>query len=75
VKELEGIPYKSVVMKLDYLVIGAQSSPAWAYSTYGRKIERAIELRDRGIDIIILHEDDFISQAERHLPESGSSIP
>jgi hypothetical protein len=33
VKSLEGIPYNTVIKNLDYLVIGAQSSPAWAYST------------------------------------------
>jgi hypothetical protein len=72
VKSLEGIPYDSVIQNLDYLVIGAQSSPAWAYSTYGRKIERVIELRDKGNEISILHEDDFISQAGRFLPDLGS---
>lgn len=72
VKSLEGIPYKTVIKNLDYLVIGAQSSPAWAYSTYGRKIEKVIEWRQKGQEILILHEDDFILQATKHLPELSS---
>ena len=39
VERLEGIPKTGISESLDYLVIGAQSSPAWAFSTYGRKIE------------------------------------
>jgi NAD-dependent DNA ligase len=65
VKSIGGIPCNSVILDLDYLVIGAQSSPAWAYSTYGRKIEKVIEYRERGSDITILHEDDFIAQAKQ----------
>ncbi|MCF8090350.1 MAG: hypothetical protein K9L23_20085, partial [Desulfotignum sp.] len=39
VERLGGVPRKKPVISLDYPVIGAQSSPAWVYSTYGRKIE------------------------------------
>ncbi len=35
-----GIPINSIVKELDYLVIGAQASLAWLYSTCGRKIEK-----------------------------------
>jgi len=69
VELLEGIPYKTVIKNLDYLVIGAQSSPAWAYSTYGRKIEKVIEFRKSGQEISILHENDFIMQASKRLPD------
>jgi NAD-dependent DNA ligase len=53
-----------VVNHLDYLVISAQSSPCWAYSTYGRKIEKVINNRNKGDETTILHEDDFIEQAK-----------
>ena len=62
VETLHGIPKNSVSRDLDYLVIGAQSSPAWAYATYGRKIEAAINLNQQGSTITILHEDDFLGQ-------------
>ena len=64
VKSLGGKPSTNVSYHLDYLVIGAQSSPAWAYSTYGRKIEAVIDNRKKGCKTIILHEDDFIKQAK-----------
>ena len=48
VRKLDGIPKNNAVAQLDYLVVGAQSSPCWAYSTYGRKIEAVIENREKG---------------------------
>jgi NAD-dependent DNA ligase len=45
---------------LNYLVIGANSSPCWVYSTYGRKIEQAMQLRQNGNQPLILYEDTFI---------------
>jgi len=71
VESLGGIPCANVIRDLNYLVIGAQSSPAWAYSTYGRKVEKVIEYRDSGQEITILHEDDFVSQASERLPILG----
>jgi len=60
---LGGIPKDNISSMVNYLVIGAQSSPCWAYSTYGRKIEAAIKLQKEGKDITIMHEDDFLRQA------------
>lgn len=37
-----------VTLQTDYLVIGALVSPDWKHETYGRKIERAMSLRDGG---------------------------
>lgn len=64
VKAVDGIPVGSVSETLDYLVIGAQSSPCWVYSTYGRKIEKAINYQKAGVPLTILHENDFIRQLE-----------
>ena len=66
VEALSGIAKNNVSSGLDYLVIGAQSSPAWAYATYGRKIESAIHFNMKGSGITILHEDDFIRQSKIH---------
>ena len=63
VENLGGIPKNSVGIDLNYLVIGAQSSPCWAYSTYGRKIEQVFANRKKGGNTTILHEDDFIEQS------------
>jgi len=64
IEKIGGVPKNNVTKGLSYLVIGAQSSPCWVYSTYGRKIEEVIEnRRHRKSKTIILHEDDFLSQA------------
>jgi hypothetical protein len=35
-------------------------NPAWAFASYGRKIEKAINLNNsKGLEILIIHEDDF----------------
>lgn len=45
--------------RVNYLVVGSQGNPCWAYACYGRKIEKAIELRKQGAQIVIVHEADF----------------
>lgn len=42
-----------------YLIIGADGNPCWAYACYGRKVERAVELRKQGARVLIVHENDF----------------
>lgn len=64
--DLGGVPKNSVAIDLNYLIIGSQSSPCWAYSTYGRKIEQVFKYRDKGGKTAILHEDDFVEQARSH---------
>ncbi|GMA55471.1 hypothetical protein GCM10025857_68280 [Alicyclobacillus contaminans] len=43
----------------DYLVVGDQGNPCWAFSCYGRKVEKAVKLRKQGRRILIIHEVDF----------------
>ena len=57
--------HKSVVRELDYLVIGADGNPCWAFACYGRKVEAAIEYRKQGCKIVMVHEDDFWEAVER----------
>ncbi|SFU69958.1 BRCT domain-containing protein [Alicyclobacillus macrosporangiidus] len=49
----------SVTADTDYLVVGDQGNPCWAFSCYGRKVERAMHLRKQGHRILIVHEVDF----------------
>jgi NAD-dependent DNA ligase len=49
----------NISMDVDYLVIGAEGNSAWAYACYGRKVERAVELRKKGHPVILVHETDF----------------
>lgn len=53
----EVVPYLSA--KVKYLVIGADGNPCWAYACYGRKVEKAVELRKAGVRVLIVHENDF----------------
>ena len=44
---------------MDYLIVGADGNPCWAFACYGRKIEKAMELRKAGARIALVHESDF----------------
>lgn len=59
VRELGGEPLAGVSAKLQYLVIGAEGNPCWAYACYGRKVEKAVELRRKGVKVVLVHENDF----------------
>lgn len=54
-----GIFNNSVTKNTNYLIVGGEGNPCWAFACYGRKVEKAIELRKKGIPIIIVHENDF----------------
>jgi NAD-dependent DNA ligase len=56
---------ESVSPDLDYLVVGVGGNPCWAYSSYGRKIEKALELRRQGSKLLIVHESDFFNALAR----------
>jgi hypothetical protein len=56
---LGGIAVDAVSRKVHYLVIGAEGNPCWAYACYGRKVERAVELRKEGHVIVMVHENDL----------------
>lgn len=53
--DLEGIFVNNITLNLDYLVIGPIASRDWFNTSYGRKIEKAVEYRDKkntGLKII-----------------------
>ena len=59
VEKLGGSAHSSPSKKVHYLVIGAAGNPCWAFACYGRKVEKAIELRKAGSRVVIVHELDF----------------
>lgn len=59
VERLGGRAVQSVTRNVDYLVIGAEGNPCWAYACYGRKVEAAVKLRKAGARIVLVHEHDF----------------
>ncbi|MDD5300637.1 MAG: BRCT domain-containing protein [Gallionella sp.] len=59
VNRLGGEVVPSMSAKVSYLIIGADGNPCWAYACYGRKVEKAVELRKSGTRLLIVHENDF----------------
>jgi hypothetical protein len=59
VERLGGVFIPNLSQKTDFLVVGAGGNPCWAFSCYGRKVEKAAELRKEGHSITIVHESDF----------------
>jgi NAD-dependent DNA ligase len=57
--KLGGLVHPSVTKSTRYLVIGADGNPCWAYACYGRKVEKAVELRRAGSRLLLIHEHDF----------------
>lgn len=50
-----------VNLSLDYLIVGSDTNKSWAHQNYGRKIERAIEIKHKSGDRpYIIHESDWI---------------
>lgn len=53
-----------VTRALDYLVLGIEVSEDWKHQTYGRKIERALKLREEGFPLVIVREFDWKAALE-----------
>lgn len=59
IEQAGGIFNNNVVKKTDYLIVGADGNPCWAFACYGRKVEKAVELRKAGAHIVVVNELDF----------------
>lgn len=58
IKKNGGISVNLVSKKTDYLIIGDTNNACWSYACYGRKVEKALDLRKSGHTIILVHEFD-----------------
>ena len=54
--ELGGMVVSGPTQETDYLVIGEFCSPDWVHTTFGRSIERAVELKEQGFELKIISE-------------------
>lgn len=54
-----GLISKGVSKKIQYLIVGGLGSPKWAYSEFGEKVAKALELNEKGARIKILKECDL----------------
>lgn len=62
-----GIIQIAVSGKTDYLVIGEYASPAWKQSSYGGKIEKAVELKAAGKGVKIISEKALLEASKEKL--------
>lgn len=59
VTSLGGLFNNNVIESTSYLIIGNEGNPCWAFSCYGRKVEKAVTMRKAGHPILLIHENDF----------------
>ncbi len=59
VKDMGGVPSR-LNGSTNYLVIGAYATDSWAHSAYGRKIEQALEYKQKGKDVKIISEHHWL---------------
>ena len=53
IARLGGEVVNSLTSTVSYLVIGADGNPCWAYACYGRKVEKAVEMRKAGSRLLL----------------------
>nr|WP_145545761.1 BRCT domain-containing protein [Variovorax boronicumulans] len=58
---LRGGTIANVTKKLHYLVVGGLGSAEWKHGVFGTKIEKAIEHKQSGLPLKIVHEDAWAS--------------
>lgn len=59
IRKRGGIYNDRVTDTTDFLIVGGDGNPCWAFSCYGRKVEKAMTMRKEGHKIVIVHENDF----------------
>lgn len=52
-----GICVAGLNKTVDYLIVGRQGSEAWKFGNYGGKISKAVQMQEKGSNIMILGED------------------
>ena len=65
VEDKGGVIDKSVKKATDYIVVGAQGSAAWKAGNYGGKIQKALELNEKGANIEIVEESTFLQMLNK----------
>ena len=61
-----GTVERSITMRTNFVVLGTYVTPAWVHQSFGRKIQKAMDYRDRkGTGVQIVHEEDWAQALER----------
>lgn len=56
-----GVATNSITAKLQYLVVCEKRNPAWAFEMYGRKVEKVMNMKKKGIGPEIIFEEDLFA--------------
>lgn len=67
IESVGGIYHDNVIKETNYLIVGDNGNPCWAFSCYGRKVEKAMNMRKVGHPILIVHENDFWDEIQNVL--------
>lgn len=54
-----GVATNSITAKLHYLVVCEKRNPAWAFEMYGRKVEKAMNMKKKGAGPEVIFEEDL----------------
>jgi len=60
IAELGGTISETPLDNTDYLIIGEFCSPEWRHTSFGRSIEKAVELKEAGGSISIISEEQWV---------------
>jgi len=63
--KLKGVCERGVTKRTDYLIIGTFGSRDWVHTSFGRKIEQAVEYRDAGESLAIVGEEHWVRALPR----------
>lgn len=72
--KIGGISVDNISKKLDYLVVGTLISDEWAYTSYGRKIEKAMQLRDALSRPGVISEKQWTDALKKHIVNLRQTI-
>lgn len=74
IKNKGGICVKGVNSKLNYLIVGGAGSDAWKFGNYGGKVQKAMELKEKGNGINILGEVDLLKNLQFNINSDKGGI-
>ncbi|MFP6806103.1 MAG: BRCT domain-containing protein [Pseudomonadales bacterium] len=66
IRELGGNVVSMPTKDTDYLVIGELCSPDWVHTTFGRSIEKGVELKNQGHALVILNEEHWVDSLGKY---------
>ena len=66
IEEMGGEVVPMPSRETDYLVIGELCNPDWVHTTFGRSIEKGVELKEQGHPLTILTEEHWVNNLTRY---------